>query len=92
MTNELSTIDTLALDLVTGGASAEINANTRIGNIQGSFSSTARPDPDKQLRCFQQVASQAGWFQASRETLRQQTQLCGTLPEAASTAPSTGAR
>ena len=83
----MTTIETLDLDTVTGGASVDVNAQTRWGNIQGQFNSGERPDPDKQMRCYQQVASQASWIQASRETLRQQLQLCGPLGGAPQQSP-----
>ena len=75
----MHTIDTLDLATVTGGASADVQAQTPIGNIQAQFNSGPRPDSDAQLRCYQQVAGQAGWLQSSRETLRQQLAACGPL-------------
>lgn len=77
----LATIDTDTLTTVSGGASFDLDAQTRYGNVQSQFSTTARPDADKQLRCYSQVAGQAGWFQAPRETLRQQMELCGPLKQ-----------
>ncbi|HEY5925149.1 MAG TPA: hypothetical protein VIV11_25880 [Kofleriaceae bacterium] len=77
--NTLTTIDLADLDNVTGGAALDLSYNGRFGQGQANFSSGARPDPNAQLRCYQQVASQAGWLQAPRETLRQQRELCGTF-------------
>jgi len=78
--NTFTTIDTLDLDNVSGGLSAEINAqNTPVGTIQGQFNSQQPPDADRQLRCYSQVARQAGYLQSPNATIRQQQDLCGPL-------------
>lgn len=80
----MTTIDLAILATVTGGApgetSVELNTETAAGKIGGKFMTRAgEHDPDKQLRCYSQVARQAGFVQSSRETLRQQLELCGPL-------------
>jgi hypothetical protein len=73
---QLPTIDLACLANVTGGLNAKVSTPL----VSGEITAPDKPqDPDKQLRCYGQVASQAGMFQGSRETLRQQMQLCGPL-------------
>lgn len=79
----MTTIDIASLVTVTGGAaetSAELNADGKAGTVSGKFHwKGGENDPEKQLRCYHQVARQGGLLQSSRETLRQQLELCGPL-------------
>ena len=86
MTN-FKTIELDVLSSVTGGIEASGEVTTPAVTVKGSVKTDPAPapappqapDPEKQLRCYQQVASQATLFQSSNRTLRQQLQLCGPL-------------
>jgi|HubBroStandDraft_6_1064221.scaffolds.fasta_scaffold224216_2 hypothetical protein len=81
--SDFETISSVDLSSIVGGLDASGELKTPAGSIKGQFktgpSTPGAPEPDKQLRCYSQVASQAGWMQGSRETLRQQKELCGPL-------------
>jgi len=77
------TIPTARLSSITGGLDAGGEVKTPTVDVSGHVKTdpppTAAAEPEKQLRCYTQVAGQAGWLQSSRETLRQQMKLCGPL-------------
>jgi hypothetical protein len=78
--SNFKTIESIQLFSVTGGAQANAEVTTPAVTVKGSVTTDpAQQDPEKQLRCYQQVASQANWGQGSDTTLRQQLQLCGPL-------------
>jgi len=80
MTN-FKTIELDVLSSVTGGTEASGEVTTPAVTVKGSVKTDPppAPDPEKQLRCYAQVASQANWGQGSNKTLQQQLQLCGPL-------------
>jgi hypothetical protein len=79
MTN-LQAIESIHLVSVTGGLEGHGEVTTPAVTVKGDIKTDpAVQDPEKQLRCYQQVASQANWGQGSDTTLRQQLQLCGPL-------------
>jgi hypothetical protein len=78
--SHFETISSVDLSSILGGFDG--SATIKAGPVEAGGqikTSPSGPDPEKQLRCYSQVASQAGMFQGSRETLRQQKELCGTL-------------
>ena len=79
MTN-LQTIESNHLVSVTGGLEGHGEVTTPAVTVKGDITTDpVQQDPEKQMRCYQQVANQANWFQSSDKTLQQQLQLCGPL-------------
>jgi len=75
----LQTIDPCDLSSVTGGAN-ETEFNLSFGVTGVSAKVSQKPEEtDKQLRCYAQVARQAGWLQKTSKTVNQQIKLCGPL-------------
>jgi hypothetical protein len=78
--SNFQTIESIQLLSVSGGLEGHGEVTTPAVTVKGDIKTDPSPqDPEKQLRCYQQVANQANWFQGSDTTLRQQLQLCGPL-------------
>ena len=89
--NKLDAIATLDLVGVTGGfsGSAEVQLPGGSGGkvaVDAPERQLGSSDPDRQLRCYKQVADQAHFYDSSNKIMRQQQALCGP-PQLPAVAP-----
>lgn len=92
--NQLDVITTADLVGVTGGfsGSAEVQLPGGGGGkvaVDAPERQLGSNDPDRQLRCYKQVADQAHFYDSSNKVMRQQQALCGPL-QLPKQAPTTG--